>query len=59
MLTTMSTTRHESLEMLFAARWNIPRAARHIDVTNDEMKQLFREYCKNNPPRYNPNEEHV
>jgi len=54
-----STLKDESLEMLFTACWNVPRAAEHCEVTWEEMKQLFNEYCKNNPPRYDQNGEHV
>jgi hypothetical protein len=49
----------EALELLFTARWNIPRAARHSGLTDDEMKSIFAEHCKHNPPRYNQNAKHV
>lgn len=34
-----------SMEMLFRARWNVPQAARHCNLTNKEMKITFNEYC--------------
>ena len=39
----------ESMRQLFCARWNIPQAARNCAVTDDECKELFRLYCKDNP----------
>lgn len=42
----------QSLEMLFAARWNIPFAAKNASVTTGEMIELFNDYCKQNPPTY-------
>jgi len=38
----------ESIAMLFTARWNIPAAARHADLTDDEMKEIFSDYCSTN-----------
>jgi hypothetical protein len=38
--------------MLFATRWNLPKAAQHAGLTNKEMKIVFDEYCKLNPPTY-------
>lgn len=40
------------MEMLFTAKWNIPQAARNLEVSDDLMKQLFRDYCKDNGPHY-------
>ena len=37
-------TRH-SMEMLFRARWNVPQAAKHCNLTEKEMKITFNEYC--------------
>jgi hypothetical protein len=42
----------KSLEMLFAAKWNIPRAADNANLTNKEMKIIFNEYCCLNAPTY-------
>ena len=39
----------KSMEMLFNARWNLPRAARHANLTNKEMKITFNEMHV--PPR--------
>jgi hypothetical protein len=42
----------KSLEMLFAARWNVPKAANNANLTIKEMKIIFNEYCCLNPPTY-------
>ena len=42
----------ESMEMLFRARWNIPKAAKHCNLTNKEMKITFNEYCNFHPAGY-------
>jgi hypothetical protein len=42
----------ESMEQLFAARWNVPQAADHCGLTWKEMKITFSEYCRLNPPTY-------
>lgn len=42
----------ESMEMLFSAKWNIPKAAKNANLTNKEMKITFNEYCRLNPPTY-------
>lgn len=55
--TPTSISKSESFEMLFTARWNVPRAASHMDITNDEMEELFREFCQNNPPTHDKNGE--
>ena len=52
-------SKSESFDLLFTARWNVPRAARHCGVTDEEMKELFKQYCKNNPPTHDKNGEHV
>ena len=39
----------KSMEMLFTARWNLPRAARHANLTNKEMKITFNEYACSTP----------
>lgn len=33
----------KSLEMLYTARWNVPRAASYCGIPNPEMEKLFRE----------------
>jgi hypothetical protein len=42
----------KSLEMLFAAKWNLPKAADNANLTNKEMKIIFNEYCCLHPPTY-------
>ena len=32
----------KSLEMLYTARWNVPRAASHCGIPNSDMEKLFR-----------------
>jgi len=34
--------------MLFMAKWNIPTAADHANLTIDQMKEIFSEYCSIN-----------
>ena len=41
-----------SMEMLFTAKWNLPRAAKHANLTCKEMKITFNEYCNFHPPTY-------
>ena len=40
------------MEMLFTAKWNLPKAAQHANLTNKEMKITFNEYCAFHPPTY-------
>ena len=40
------------MEMLFAAKWNLPKAALNCGLTQKEMKITFNEYCHLNPPIY-------
>ena len=42
----------ESMEMLFAAKWNVPTAAANCNLTNKEMKITFNEYCRLHPKTY-------
>ena len=42
----------QSMEMLFAARWNIPKATENCGLTKKEMKITFNEYCRLNPPTW-------
>ena len=42
----------QSMEMLFAAKWNLPKAANNCNLTCKEMKITFNEYCCLNPPNY-------
>jgi len=40
------------MEMLFAAKWNVPEAAANCGLTTKEMKITFNEYCLLHPPTY-------
>ena len=42
----------ESMEMLWAAKWNLPKAARNAELTDKEMKIIFNEYCQFHPPTW-------
>ena len=42
----------EANEGLFAARLNLPEAAALCGMTHKEMKMIFWEYLKYNPPTY-------
>ena len=39
----------KSMEMLFTARWNLPRQPGHANLTNKEMKITFNEYSMFHP----------
>ena len=43
----------EAMEMLFSAKWNLPKAAKHCNLTHKEMKITFNEYCNFHTPTYN------
>lgn len=36
----------KALEMLYLARWNIPKAADHCGLPHEEMKKVFAEEVK-------------
>jgi len=42
----------EAMEMLWSAKWNLPTAAEHCNLTNKEMKITFNEYCAFHPPTF-------
>ena len=42
----------EAMEKLWSAKWNLPKAAKHANLTNKEMKITFNEYCTFHPPNY-------
>jgi hypothetical protein len=42
----------EANEALFAAKWNLPKAAEHCGSTQKEMKLIFFEYLKYHEPNY-------
>ena len=35
----------EAMEMLFSAKWNLPKAAKHCKLSRKEMMITFSEYC--------------
>lgn len=43
----------KAMEMLFAAKWNLPYAANYCDLTLKEMKITFNAYCALHPMTYN------
>ena len=42
----------EAMENLWSAKWNLPKAAKHANLTNKEMKITFNEYCAFHPPTW-------
>ncbi len=40
------------MEMLFIAKWNLPKAAKNCGLTEKEMKITFNEYCSLHPVTY-------
>ena len=42
----------ESMENLWSAKWNLPKAAKHANLTHKEMKIIFNEYCAFHPPTW-------
>ena len=42
----------EANEALFAAKWNLPQAAKHCGMSQKEMKLTFFEFLKYNPQVY-------
>lgn len=49
----------KSMEMLWSAKWNLPKAAKHCNLTHKEMKITFNEYCHLHPPTYNEAGEYI
>ena len=49
----------EAMEMLFHAKWNVPKAAKHCNLTNNEMKITFNEYCNFHDFTYVPEDSAV
>ena len=43
----------QSMEMLFTAKWNVPKAAENCNLSWKEMKVTFNEYCAFHPPTWN------
>ena len=48
----MRTETREAMEMLFSAKWNLPKAA-HCRLSRKEMMITFSEYCALHEPTYN------
>ena len=46
----------EAMEMLWSAKWNLPKAAKHCGLSLKEMKITFNEYCNFHPPTFEVNE---
>ncbi len=44
----------QSMEMLFTAKWNVPKAAKNCNLSNKEMKITFNEYCNFHDVTYTP-----
>ena len=42
----------EAMENLWSAKWNLPKAAKHANLTEKEMKITFNEYCNFHPPTW-------
>ena len=42
----------EAMVMLFSAKWNVPQAAKHCNLSVKEMKITFNEYCALHKPTY-------
>jgi hypothetical protein len=42
----------QAMEMLFSAKWNLPKAAEYCNLTHKECKIVFNEYCNFHPPTY-------
>jgi|TARA_B100001964_G_C14246762_1_gene607841 hypothetical protein len=40
------------MEMLFTAKWNLPKAAKNCGLTEKEMKITFNEYCNFHSAEY-------
>jgi hypothetical protein len=55
-VTNMREETRQSMEMLFVAKWNLPKAAKNCNLTEKEMKITFNEYCVFHPPTWNINE---
>jgi hypothetical protein len=36
----------DPMEMLFRARWNVPKAAVALGISSEECKEVFRAYLK-------------
>lgn len=36
----------DPFEQLYTAKWNVPKAAAHLNISNEECKVLFTEFCR-------------
>ena len=45
----MTDKEKEAMDMLYRAKWNVPKAALHMGVTSEECKEVFRQYCCERP----------
>ena len=43
----------EAMEKLFSAKWNLPKAAKHCNLSRKEMMITFTEYCALHESTYN------
>ena len=43
----------EAMEMLFSAKWNLPKEAKHCRLSRKEMMITFSEYCALHEASYN------
>ena len=55
-VTIMRPETRQSMEMLFVAKWNIPKAAKNAGLTDKEMKITFNEYCSLHPSTWKSEE---
>jgi hypothetical protein len=51
----MNSEQPEAIWKLFRAQWNIPQAAKALEITEDECKLRFKEFCKVQPAVYPKN----
>ena len=42
----------KAMEMLFRARWNLPTAAKHAELTQKETKLAFAAWCDSHATSY-------
>ena len=43
----MRSETRKAMEMLWSAKWNLPKAAEHCNLTLKEMKMMKKKYLKN------------
>jgi hypothetical protein len=48
----MKDRKTEALDMLYRAKWNVPTAAKHCGLSENEMREVFRLYCDLNEKTY-------